>query len=498
MPPAYVSTPSEESDSMADAPVRTPPSLDEQVVHDHDSHDGFRPVKKFPPGGSREGTKRNLFEVGDSNLKLDMSKGTGQVSVADSNQQMFAELYKAQSGTLSDEEKHRFLLLLTRHNELMAAEAAGGLQEQLPQSIPTTMPLRFKRKATLEEQKENPFPRPSKDQWPRANFVTLKSFLSAGDPSTQFSSLGNVESDAPRNGTAPKPEKGIYCRKCRNAGLKVCHEEKVPATEAAFHDFYGSSNGSAWSAPLSGEGYGGLGGALSKHGSASTREPSCNENENSYARWGTGLNNTSWGAGENDTDTCLNANGGRAGGNSNWDEGSVAVAPKSSHWGSTSVCSDTSARTTLNSISGSGIDLCDANTPKAKPKAKPKTAVPTGYTVTYWATIEAGDQVVNIPIDSANVSGAEKTIIDGGDSGMMKAWKWVQEKGLANKVSLEDAFDLAKELHDQVTKTTGPETLGQEEIAEEQTMGDAFGDNHMVWSCGGVPPSIPYASGWCR
>lgn len=556
---------------MADAPVRTPPSLDEHVAHDYYSRDGSPPARKFLPVGIREGTKRNLFEASDSESEHDLRKGTGQARVVTSHQQTMSELYKlykAHSGTLSNEEKDRFLLLLlTRYNELMAAEAggahvrrsgpvqaAGGLQGQLPQSIPTTMPLRFKRKATEEEQKENPFPKPSKYQWPRANFGTRvvdSAVLSAGSPSTEFSSLGNVESDAPRKGTAPKPEKDIYCRKCsgalhitnnvtfcpycsgdtatnpkkdiycgkcrrtldftdkvtfcpmsrgdldlhtyyKNAELKVCHEEKVPATEAAFQDFYGSSNGSAWSAPLSGQVYRGLGGALSKNGTANTREPSGNEKEGSYVRRNTGLNNTSWGAGDNDTDTRLDANGGRAGGNSNWDEGSVGIAPKSSHWGSTSVCSDTSARTTLDNISGSGIDLRDAN----NLKAKSKTSVPTGYTVTYWATIEAGDQVVNIPIDSANVSGPEKTIIDGSDSGMMKAWKWMQEKGLADEVGLQDAFDLAKELQGEVTKTTGQETLGQEEDAEEQSMGDAFGDYHMGWSSAGVRPGTPSPDGW--
>jgi len=30
---------------------------------------------------------------------------------------------------------------------------------------------------------------------------------------------------------------------------------------------------------------------------------------------------------------------------------------------------------------------------------------------------------------------------------MKKIWKWAQEKGLSDKISLEDAFDLAKDMH---------------------------------------------------
>lgn len=67
------------------------------------------------------------------------------------------------------------------------------------------------------------------------------------------------------------------------------------------------------------------------------------------------------------------------------------------------------------------------------------------YTVTYWATARCGDQVADIAIDSKHVSGPEMSILNGPTK---KVWKWVQEKGLTNKVSLQDAFDLAKEMHD--------------------------------------------------
>ncbi|KAH6864268.1 hypothetical protein B0T12DRAFT_403536 [Alternaria alternata] len=30
---------------------------------------------------------------------------------------------------------------------------------------------------------------------------------------------------------------------------------------------------------------------------------------------------------------------------------------------------------------------------------------------------------------------------------MKKVWKWIQEKSLSDKVGLQDAFDLAKDMH---------------------------------------------------
>ncbi|EUC47007.1 hypothetical protein COCMIDRAFT_91356 [Bipolaris oryzae ATCC 44560] len=75
-----------------------------------------------------------------------------------------------------------------------------------------------------------------------------------------------------------------------------------------------------------------------------------------------------------------------------------------------------------------------------------KLSEPTDYTVSYWATIEHEGQMVHIPIDSSNVTGPEKSIIEGA-AGMNKVWKWVQEKGLMDMVSLQDAFDLAKDMH---------------------------------------------------
>jgi hypothetical protein len=84
--------------------------------------------------------------------------------------------------------------------------------------------------------------------------------------------------------------------------------------------------------------------------------------------------------------------------------------------------------------------LADSN---AIPEREPTAFVPKTYTVTYWAKVECADQIANIPIDNVDVSGPVKTILDGPAK---KVWKWVQDKGLGDKISLQDAFDLAKDV----------------------------------------------------
>lgn len=64
--------------------------------------------------------------------------------------------------------------------------------------------------------------------------------------------------------------------------------------------------------------------------------------------------------------------------------------------------------------------------------------------VTYWAAIESGGSEIKIPISSGDVSGPEKTIAT---QDLPKAWKWVHDKGLGEKVGLQDAFDLAHSMH---------------------------------------------------
>ncbi|KAJ5060708.1 hypothetical protein J3E74DRAFT_473903 [Bipolaris maydis] len=120
--------------------------------------------------------------------------------------------------------------------------------------------------------------------------------------------------------------------------------------------------------------------------------------------------------------------------------------------------------------------LDEQNTPDDTPDdSAPEVPEPTDYTVTYWATIEHEGQAVHIPIDSSNVSGPEKSIIEG-SAGMNKVWKWVQEKGLTDKVSLQDAFDLAKDMQ--------VESPAVEESREEESDGDDDSEYVPFYSSG--------------
>ncbi|KAI8933357.1 hypothetical protein NX059_009976 [Plenodomus lindquistii] len=89
---------------------------------------------------------------------------------------------------------------------------------------------------------------------------------------------------------------------------------------------------------------------------------------------------------------------------------------------------------------------CWESAPMREDTPAPIKTASVPYTVTYWVTIESGNQTVHIPIDARNISGPEKTIVES-EIGMKKVWKWAQEKGLADRVGLEDAFDLAKSMH---------------------------------------------------
>ncbi|KAF7680109.1 hypothetical protein GT037_001760 [Alternaria burnsii] len=122
---------------------------------------------------------------------------------------------------------------------------------------------------------------------------------------------------------------------------------------------------------------------------------------------------------------------------------------------------------------------------------EPKPPVPAAYTVTYWASIESGDEEVHIPVNSSNVSGLEKAIVEG-SAGMKKVWKWIQEKGLSDKVGLQDAFDLAKDMHG---KDEDEELVIGEPMPAEDTScacsgssGDIFRDLCREW---GIPERIP-------
>ncbi|KAJ4341501.1 hypothetical protein N0V95_007230 [Ascochyta clinopodiicola] len=78
-------------------------------------------------------------------------------------------------------------------------------------------------------------------------------------------------------------------------------------------------------------------------------------------------------------------------------------------------------------------------------QSKPWSILHPPYTVSYWATIESGDDQIHVNIDSKNVSGPEKSVVNGG---MQKLWKWVHDKDLTGKIGLQDTFDLAQAMHE--------------------------------------------------
>jgi hypothetical protein len=88
-----------------------------------------------------------------------------------------------------------------------------------------------------------------------------------------------------------------------------------------------------------------------------------------------------------------------------------------------------------------GSDWGEPNT-NAVPKPEPAPYKP--CRVTYWANIESGTSTIKIPIASKYVSGPEKTIAT---QELPKVWRWVHDKGLGDKVGLQDAFDLARSMH---------------------------------------------------
>lgn len=115
-------------------------------------------------------------------------------------------------------------------------------------------------------------------------------------------------------------------------------------------------------------------------------------------------------------------------------------------------------------------------------KATPEPTTPASkpYTVTYWATVECDGQEAHIPIDSNDVTGSEKTVLDGPAK---TVWKWAQEKGLCDKISLRDAFDLAKDM-----------TMAREEVQgaqekEENWQGPTGYTSHTVSSSAPPRPS---------
>ncbi|KAH5553156.1 hypothetical protein HBI25_175840 [Parastagonospora nodorum] len=102
-----------------------------------------------------------------------------------------------------------------------------------------------------------------------------------------------------------------------------------------------------------------------------------------------------------------------------------------------------------------------------------------GYTVTYWATIESDDQTVHIPIENNSVSGPEKAVLEGPAK---TVWKWIQEKGLGDKVGLQDVFDLAKDIHIGVEDTAT--------LVTDQKHGHDDCPSHQEPKCWEAPASL--------
>jgi hypothetical protein len=89
---------------------------------------------------------------------------------------------------------------------------------------------------------------------------------------------------------------------------------------------------------------------------------------------------------------------------------------------------------------------------ETQPTSTPKPqsmAIPKDLKVTYWAKIESGEDMFQIPIDDKHVSGREKEIVS---KSMPKVWKWVRDSKLGDKVGLEEAYELAKDMHGQDVK----------------------------------------------
>jgi hypothetical protein len=116
----------------------------------------------------------------------------------------------------------------------------------------------------------------------------------------------------------------------------------------------------------------------------------------------------------------------------------------------------------------------DITASNATPKSEPIPPAPKAYTVTYWATVKCGDYTSHIPIDNLNVSGPVKAILDGPAK---KVWKWVQDKGLGDNVSLQDAFDLAKDMEGneddeevEIIRDDGSETVqgGEDDTVKDE------------------------------
>ncbi|CAO2647141.1 Nn.00g080630.m01.CDS01 [Neocucurbitaria sp. VM-36] len=415
------------------------------------------------------------------------------------------EIYNAHFSTLTIEEKTRILLPLLLREDPMVVDAEFDRRPKTPKS---TSPPQVKGKAAstateLEDHKEK---QSKRKKW---STISVKTFsgkpdtgvidpriVSRGDPGTQFSSLASFGHALPPRDASGRA-RGVILE-CRNCGtvfstetMELCPEcggasglyNYATAARTTTGSRYGpedawsvssgndipvqdssdSSRGSESDASVIG---GGGHGNLDENACANAcddKQPPFKTQEACYDPWATD-HNPSYRR-EPDTETPAGA----------------------SVWGPASDYTPSELNRSASGIRpGSVADTHETSIPKAK------ISISTGYTVTYWATIEAGDQTIHIPIDSTNVSGPEKTIVHGESSGMMKVWKWIQKKGLADKVGLQDAFDLAEDMYSEVEKTKD----SREEDVEEEIQ-RAFGEWDLH-SPSNPTHSVPKSQhGWC-
>ncbi|XPT03617.1 hypothetical protein M3J09_012706 [Ascochyta lentis] len=110
---------------------------------------------------------------------------------------------------------------------------------------------------------------------------------------------------------------------------------------------------------------------------------------------------------------------------------------------------------------------------------QPQPASHPSYTVTYWATIESGGKEIRVPIDSKNVCGPEKTVVD---VGMQKVWKWIHDKGLNDKVGLQDAFDLAQAMQEEgYVEKVKTAQVGRKAVSVTESVRSCGSDRQGFW-----------------
>ncbi|KAF2113599.1 hypothetical protein BDV96DRAFT_114794 [Lophiotrema nucula] len=91
---------------------------------------------------------------------------------------------------------------------------------------------------------------------------------------------------------------------------------------------------------------------------------------------------------------------------------------------------------------GGGWRASSVQVPRTSKKAPSPSSVSKKLNITYWATVESDEDAYHVPIEAQHVSGPKKAAVQG----MQTAWKWLDDKGLRERVGLEDVFELSNAL----------------------------------------------------